>query len=287
MTVHYVHMTTNGILLPRLPDIVNAFKDKPVSMLLSVDGYEQSYEHVRKRSSWAKLVEAIRLLQAKRMEGNNKLAAISVNYILMKSTLDDLPRFVRFCAREGIDGIHLLYILIIQTMVNRGEITDDESVYHHKEETDLAVRLAIDVAKQEGISLFFPPPLSTPSLLGRRSLGPTDVKHPPGNRWNAQSVVCSKPWEELWIHQDGSISVCCCGPDNGPVVGAVDEGLEAAWNSNLNREVRSALLQGEMHPHCRCGANHGIAGRTMEEEHFFTRARDEKKRLQSLPLVQK
>src|SRR5207244_1501824 len=116
-----------------------AFSDRPVSVQFSIDGYEDTYERIRKRSSWPAVVEVIRLLNAKRRDGGNKQAFITANYLLMRSTLDDVSRFIRFCSREGIDSVSLTYTMIYQSMVARGDIAEDESVYYHQEATNEAI----------------------------------------------------------------------------------------------------------------------------------------------------
>jgi MoaA/NifB/PqqE/SkfB family radical SAM enzyme len=269
---HVVHMITNGLLLERLPDFVNAFRDRSVSVQFSIDGFEKTYEGIRKRSSWAAVVKAIRLLQAKRTEGNNKQAFITAGYLLMRSTLADLPQFVRFCAREGLDSISLTYIMIYDSMVQRGEINLEESVYFHQEETNEAVNMAIEIAQKEGISISFPPPLGAPSAFGRRWSGPVKASLAPGPALLPphENLACDKPWKEIFVNQDGTIVPCCCGPGVGPVIGHLSDGIQNLWNSAQVKSVRKSLSEGEFHKQCRCGINITAVGRQGEAKFFFT-----------------
>jgi MoaA/NifB/PqqE/SkfB family radical SAM enzyme len=270
-------MVTNGILVPKLPELVGAFRNRVISMQISIDGYEKTYEEIRVRSSWEKLVTAIRLIQSTRREAGNRQAHLNVNYLLMRRTLADLPEFVRFCAREGIDEVRLTYTMIYDYMVRLGTITEDESVYHHRDETNEAIGEAIEVALQEGIALRYPPPIGRPEIRGEQYVGPVGAGR--GKRPGAPPprVPCEKPWTSLQIYQDGTVRPCCCGKQ-GPVVGHVQDGIETIWNGPLMQEVRDAMVNGGMHRSCGCGINiRGVANQA-GEEHFFTRVRDEKRR---------
>jgi len=269
---HVVHLITNGVLLPRLPDFVEAFRDKPVSVQFSMEGYADSYERIRKRSSWAAVVNAIRLVQGRRLAGGNRSAVITANYLLMRQTLADLPRFIGFCADEGIDAVSLTYTMIYHSMVKRGEITEDESVYHHQEATNEAVRQAAEVARRLKISLSYPPPLGEPSVVGRQWVGPEIASVAPGPAYlpNVERLACGKPWKEIFVNQDGTVVPCCCGPDNGPAIGHVDDGVANLWNGEPVRIVRRALSRGEFDERCRCGINISEVGRQTGIERFFT-----------------
>jgi MoaA/NifB/PqqE/SkfB family radical SAM enzyme len=278
---HIVHLITNGTLVARLTDFVNAFRNRPVSVQFSIDGLGKNYEGIRKRGKWSTVVNAIRLLHSKRVEGKNTKAFITTNYLLMRRTLEHLPEFIRFCAREHIDSISLTYAMIYESMVSRGEITEEESVYYHKEKTNAAVRSAIEIAKEEHISLSFPPLLDDLTVQGKQLVGPFVGSVAPGkSRLPPAGTICEKPWKEIFVNQDGTIVPCCCGPDTGPVVGHLNEGLEHVWNDRPILRLRKALVAGEFPEQCRCGINISAVGRRSNPANFFTRlqGRNEKKK---------
>lgn len=270
---HTVHLITNGVLLPRLPNFVNAFEDKAVSVQFSMEGYGPTYETIRKRSNWQTVVDVIRLVQSKRRRGRNTKAVVTVNYVLFRQTLDDLPRFIRFCAQEGIDAISLTYAIIIESMVSMGEIREDESVYFHKDRTNEALTCAAKIAETEGISLCMPPALGDGPPSGRRWIGPEIASYAPGLPYlpRANRLLCDKPWKEIFVNQDGTIVPCCCGPQIGPRIGHIDDGLKTLWNSSQIKAVRQAILDNEFHENCRCGINISDVGRQSSPENFFTR----------------
>lgn len=266
---HVVHMISNGILVPRLTDFVDAFDEKAVSIQFSIDGVEATYERIRKLSRWQSVVDSIRLLHSRRARSGNRRAFITTSYLLMRDTLEDLPKFVHFCADEGIDSIFLTYATIYQTMVDRGEITHDDSVYFHQDETNAAVERAFDAARLRGIPISAPPPLGG-TVFGRRWVGPETSSVAPGPPFvPAVPVACDKPWKEIFVNQDGAIVPCCCGPLIGPTIGVLDHGLETVWNSDIAQRVRGNLVAGSFDPLCRCGINISSVGRQASKEDFF------------------
>ncbi len=282
---HVVHMTTNGMLLSQMTDFVDAFRDRRVSVLFSIDGFEKSYERIRPRSDWNTLVESIRLINSRRRQGGNTSAPIMVNTVLMRSNLDELPALINFCAQEGVDVITLSYGIIYDSMVKRGQITESESVFFCKEETDRAVAAAIDVALRLGITLNAPAPLCNPNVQGGRTIGkPVGIGAPGSSPLpNGGAVPCRNPWREIWVNQDGSVQPCCCG-GIGPTIGHVNDGLANVWNSAMMLDVRSHLARNEFHEDCRCGANMFGVYRRSGPEHFFTRIRQQKIQGESRPI---
>jgi MoaA/NifB/PqqE/SkfB family radical SAM enzyme len=278
---HIVHMITNGMLLAHMTDFVDAFRDRPVSIQFSIDGFGDSYERIRQRASWQTLTDSIRLVHSRRKAGGNTQAGITVNTVLMRSNLRELPDLVSFCAQEGVDNINLTYAIIYDSMVKRGHITESESVYFCKEETDRAVTAAIEMARRVGIGLHAPAPLGNlgvgPTTVPARRGGPSMAGTSPVP--NNGDVPCYRPWREIWVNQDGTVQPCCCG-GIGPTIGHVSEGLSKIWNSRKMRDVRAALAQQEFHADCRCGANMFGVYRRSGPEHFLTRVREEKRRLE-------
>lgn len=203
-----VHITTNAMLLHKLPGFIDYFRDKRISAKISIDGYGQTYDGIRKRASWDRLVTNLLGVIRARMEGSNEHSVISVNYQLMRRTLADLPRFVEFCADEGVDVLQLSYTEIYDKMVRRGEITEDESVFRHQSETNEAVERAREIARREGVALSAPAPLGQTALIGLQWTGnPILTPQPPGSDIVPRTTPCRTPRTEfgcfrteLWCH---------------------------------------------------------------------------------------
>jgi MoaA/NifB/PqqE/SkfB family radical SAM enzyme len=276
---HVVHLITNGTLLHDLPEFVEAFRTREISVQFSIDGMGATYESIRRGASWDLVVDAIRRVNAARRAGANRRAVITAGYLLMRQTLDDLPAFVRFCAREGIDALSLTYALVDQRMVARGVIADDDSVQCHRAATDAAVAEACAVARELGLPLAHPQPLTRSTPGGRRWIGQETATRAPGrSAIPPMPVACDKPWKELFVCHDGTIMPCCCGPSVGPTFGRVEQGLADSWNGAAAMRVRSALIERRFDPSCRCGANMTTVDRELTPVHFFTRLRDAERR---------
>jgi MoaA/NifB/PqqE/SkfB family radical SAM enzyme len=271
---HIVKLYSNGLLFHKIPGLIDAFADKRITTQISIDGYGQTYESIRKRGSWDTLVSNLRAILNRRSAAGNVNSVISVAYLLMRRTLADLPRLVEFCAAEGVDFVWLSYAVIQDMMVRAGEISEDESAYRCPAETNEAVGRAKEVARKEGISLFAPDPVGQEEASGGQWTGHQIYLPIPVNSIRPRRTVpgCHRPFIELWIQEDGTIRPCCCG-HNGPRIGHVDDGLHAAWNGFRTQQLRRMLVDGVFPADCRCSASVMTAKRPTREEHFIPRLR--------------
>ena len=265
---HSAHLITNGILLPRLPSVVDAFRDRPLSAQFSIDGMHENYQAIRKGSSWEALVSALRLVQSRRREGNNRKVVLSANYLLMKRTYSQLEEFIRFCATEGVDFVTLTYAIIYESMVQRGTISEQDSMLYSRDLARQAIEKARLVACDQGISLLCPP---DPELgfAARSWSGPPLASVASGKFTGPPSVACTKPWKEIFVDQSGVVTPCCCGTGQAPVLGPIDSGLQTLWNGEKAKAIRSEFIQKQFPDECRCGINISAVGREDSPSRFF------------------
>jgi MoaA/NifB/PqqE/SkfB family radical SAM enzyme len=269
---HLVHVITNGILVPRLTVLVEAFRDRAVSVQFSADGVGAGYEAVRQGASWLGFVESVRLLQRQRISSGNRNAYLAANYVLLRQTLPDLPRFIRFCSDEGIDTAFVTYGLMYESMLERGTVAPTDSVHYCRQEVADVLAEASELAERLGLPLGLPPALDDSEAFGRRFVGKPKVSLPPGRSSvpvTARSLACDKPWKEIFVNQDGAIVPCCCGPGTGPAIGNIADGLAAVWSGPAAAAVRGALMEGSFDSACRCGVNISAVGRKESLSRFF------------------
>ena len=58
---------------------------------------------------------------------------------------------------------------------------------------------------------------------------------------------CSRPWNELHIEEDGSVTPCCVMPSNRFPMG---NSLQEYMEGNPLKQLKKALMSGEQHPSC-------------------------------------
>lgn len=73
--------------------------------------------------------------------------------------------------------------------------------------------------------------------------------------------LCPIPWMSQSLRANGDIRICCqaqhgpqqglCKDNNGKVLNAKNSNLNDARNSQLSKDVRSSMINGEWHPECR------------------------------------
>jgi MoaA/NifB/PqqE/SkfB family radical SAM enzyme len=269
---HLVHVITNGILVPQLHVLVEAFRHRAVSVQFSADGVGASYEAIRRGASWGRFVDSVRLLQRQRISSGNRDAYLAANYVLLRQTLKDLPQFIRFCFEEGIDTVFVTYGLMYETMMERGTVALTDSVLYCRPEVEEVLMASAELAQRLGVPLGLPAPLQDTEASGRRHVGKPKVSLPPGrSSIPGGPLACDKPWKEIFINQDGAIVPCCCGPGMGPVIGNIADGLAQVWNDHAIRAVRGALLEDTFDPACRCGINISVVGRKESLSRFVVK----------------
>ena len=94
-----VHIVTNGLLIKKHIELLKSIKN--LILIISVDGIEASYEHVRVGGSWAEFEYNLNLiLEAREINKNIKLLLRSC---VMNSTLHDLNKMVQYAKEREID----------------------------------------------------------------------------------------------------------------------------------------------------------------------------------------
>ncbi len=62
-----------------------------------------------------------------------------------------------------------------------------------------------------------------------------------------KKTYCSRPWNELHIEEDGSVTPCCVMPSNRFPMG---NSLQEYMEGNPLKQLKKALMSGEQHPSC-------------------------------------
>jgi MoaA/NifB/PqqE/SkfB family radical SAM enzyme len=62
-----------------------------------------------------------------------------------------------------------------------------------------------------------------------------------------ESLICTRPFEWLEIHPDGSVFLCCPAWLKRPIGNLLQQNIEAIWNGPVAREIRKSVLNGSFH----------------------------------------
>lgn len=119
-------LLTNGVLLDR--ETIDALIEFELSELhVSVDAPDQeTYEYLRRGSSWNVLRDNVALLQERKADVNATWPLLQFNVILLRSNLNRLNEFVDLALEWGADRIACRHLMPYQDLGMEAERTDGQ-----------------------------------------------------------------------------------------------------------------------------------------------------------------
>ncbi len=94
----HLEITTNGQQInPKLMEKLNQFKK--VNVLISIDGYKDTYEYIRYKGSWNKLKKNIKFLQHNSSENVSLICHMTAQVL----NILDLPKLLEWLEKNNID----------------------------------------------------------------------------------------------------------------------------------------------------------------------------------------
>jgi radical SAM protein with 4Fe4S-binding SPASM domain len=154
----------------------------------SVDGIrDETVERIRIKSKLSVILHNIRMLLRIIREEGRKHPAIAIRYVLMKSTIDELPDAVRYWGEQGITYLDCSYLSLCN------DIDRDESLFFHQEHMIAVFNKARAIAKHyPHLRLTLPLPTAAQMQFQKRP------------------KPCRLPWNFVMIDTDGSVVPCYC-----------------------------------------------------------------------------
>jgi radical SAM protein with 4Fe4S-binding SPASM domain len=218
---------------------------------ISIDGATaETYESIRDGSDF----ERVRRNLAGMVEAKRELAAdrpdLTLILVAMRRNVRELPAFVRMAAEAGVDDVHVQNLSHSFDDAVRLPGYDAIRAFTLEEAlwTDGGPEPAFDEARAEaerlGVALRLP------------------KKSAPSRARRAGTPGCFWPWEEAYVHHDGTVQPCCMimGEDRAVLGDAgADGGFAAVWNGDRYRSFRERLLSDDPPDVCRgCSLYRGV-----------------------------
>jgi radical SAM protein with 4Fe4S-binding SPASM domain len=223
-------IVTNGTLLTR--QRIEKIVDAGITYLsLSIDAAtKETYERIRVNANYDKLLANVRMVTQVKEEKGSPLPHLHVNYVLMRSNVEELPLFVSLAAELNMELVFCRHLLPYA-----GLNTRDEMLFYHQELTNECFRKARDVARKKGMALYPPPDYEATGA------SPSDELY---NRY------CFVPWSELYIRADGETAPCSWFEGQVSTGNFKDKTLEEIWNHEFYQTLRREFETGNLNPTC-------------------------------------
>ena len=231
-------ITTNGALLDEQTTEV-LLASGVQEIYLSVDGATAgTYERIRRNASFQQVTAAIgRIARWKETRGANRHDSplLQINYTLMHSTLDELPRMVELCREWQVDRLVAQHIYGVD--VNG---LQRESLVDAPAKSDAVLGMCQDLCDKYGIRTLFPQPFESGA-----------AKTPTSEAAPAVALDCYAPWRILRIRWNGDVYPCDLW--RGPGLGSLKTQTFAdIWNRPQYMRLRWDHARCRpTHPNCR------------------------------------
>jgi radical SAM protein with 4Fe4S-binding SPASM domain len=202
---------------------------------VSLDGASAaSYEAIRLRARFDKVLRNLRRLMAARVAVGSALPEVALVAVAMRQNLDQLPGLVRLASAEGVPRLAVQHLChdfgeasLPQRYLPMRQFIDEQTLLG---EDPARVAAVFAQARAEASRLGIV--LRLPSLIPRVH-GP-DV---PGRE------RCDWPWRGSYISYDGKAMPCCmvATPDRINFGDMASEGVAAVWTNHAYQAFRERL----------------------------------------------
>ncbi len=197
---------------------------------ISIDGAtRQTYERIRRGARFDRLLRGLRALSdARRRHGKPRL---TVNFVAMRSNLDELPALVDLCAAFGIEEMNVEPLFYWG-----GESPDLDRQYRAEALDDSRYRVVMERSQllAEAAGIHF----STRFLTSEGSM---DYKQRVVAAREPETWICSEPWATVYVTVAGEVRTCCLNDESfGNLFAAT---FEEIWNGDAFVSFRDQHLE--------------------------------------------
>ena len=236
-------IVTNGTLMMR----ENRFREKLLrtleTVIFSIDGAtRETYNSIRTGADFDEVMDNIRRFAMRRLEMPvAQRPRMHFNFILMKRTVAEAPRFVELVHELGGDGITFNHLVAFHPSLI------GESLAEHKALANEHMDRTREVARELGVPLIIPPnfrlvedaPAAAPVAAAPNGAPDAHGAHgaPRARPCGPPPIKCYFLWKRVYIGVNGEVVPCCLAgiPHFGNMM---DSGFWNLWNGDTYQTYR-------------------------------------------------
>jgi MoaA/NifB/PqqE/SkfB family radical SAM enzyme len=243
-----LEMVSNGTLMMR----ESAFREKLLRTLglvtFSMDGAtRETYNSVRTGAEFNEVYDNIRRFAERRMEFPEAARpGMNFNYIMMKRTVAEAPRFVELVHALGGDEIVFNHLIMFHPSL------EGESLNNHKEFANEHMDATRQAAAELGMKVSIPanfdidPPRAEGAAAGPAPSGGRPAARPCG----PPPVKCWFLWKRVYIGVNGEVVPCCLAGIES-FGSMMDGGFWPVWNGDTYQTYRKHVYTDSPHGPCK------------------------------------
>jgi len=226
-------------------------------MIISIDGgTKETFEHVRVKANWERTVRNIeRFNEARLRLPIHRRPLVYFNYVLMKSTLDEFPRFVELAKRWGGYQVNGLALILVDPAIASEAISleDPHVLDILSQARETALRVGIRFVPDVWVGI--PPARNLRHKLQRgvskvrarleayrpvMRLGPAFLARMYLHRLKLADRECPFLWAKPYLLINGEVSTCC-HPDFLEMGDLTKMSFRDIWNGRRYQALRETL----------------------------------------------
>ena len=242
-------LTSNGQLLE--PEKRHLLLGRQVLLYVSLDAADGDGYHRYRDADFDRVIVNLRALCRER-EAHRERPRVAASFIVMRSNMNEIPRFTDLMQEVGVDFIKLRTLFADYRHPVGGD-QDRELDFDYRsemvpiDELAFVTEEAAVYAAGKGLD-----------LIVETDFGKNDT--------GESRPLCAEPWKSLYALNRGFIP--CCFTKHPVAVwrphpdGPLEELLAEVWNGSGFRNIRSELAAGRLPPHCREAKNCPIVRRS-------------------------
>ncbi len=242
-----LEIVTNGTLMMR----ESRFREKLLRTLelvtFSMDGSTaETYNSVRTGADFDSVLDNISRFAERRQElPADERPRMNFNYIMMKRTIEEAPRFVEMVHEMGGDEIIFNHLVAFHPSL------EDESLQKHKQLANENMDRCRELAKDLGINLHIPQNFDLSAEQARDQPASGADEHAPKARpCGPPPIKCWFLWKRVYIGVKGEVIPCCLAgiPNFGSMM---DEPFWDIWNGETYRTYRKHVYTDNPYGPCK------------------------------------
>ncbi|MFO1052456.1 MAG: radical SAM protein [Planctomycetota bacterium] len=245
-----LEIVTNGTLMMRQ----SRFREKLLQTLelvtFSVDGStRETYNSIRTGADFDEVMENIRAFAAERRAmPPAQRPQMNFNFIMMKRTVAEAPRFVEIVKELGGDRI------VFNHLVEFHPSLRDESLGRHRAYANEWMDRTRATAKALGVAINMPPNFTlaeAPAIVATPTPAASDAPKQPQKRpCGPPPIKCWFLWKRCYISHEGAVIPCCLAgiPSFGNMMA---QGFWPVWNGPTYQTYRRKVFTSDPHGPCK------------------------------------
>jgi radical SAM protein with 4Fe4S-binding SPASM domain len=252
-----LEMVSNATLMMK----ESRFREKLLKTLglvtFSIDGAtRETYNSVRTGAEFNEVIDNITRFSQARMEMPvDQRPGMNFNFIMMKRTVPEAPRFVELVKELGGDHIVFNHLVAFHPSLKDESLMDHRAFANeHMDATrqaaaELGVSIAIpdnfNLDLDEGVDRGMP----SENVDGASSTAPTSESNPPRSQ-GKPPVKCWFLWDRVYIGTEGEVVPCCVA--GMPFFGnMMQQSFREIWNGETYQTYREHVFTENPHGGCR------------------------------------